>query len=333
MERHRNGKQTVNSLVEALAQEAIQNGTCLLGTSGTLSSALSIRRQSGELVSPRRGMYAPADLWNKLDARQRHLWAARTIGSQRPDRVFCHVTAALAYNLNVTLTGAFGTDIEVIHVVAGNREHGRLQNGIRCHNITDAATWRAEGIPVTSPARTVFDCARSLSFPDALAIADAALRSGLTNRDEFLGLIDENAGAHGIAKARKVLEHANALAESGGESLLRAGLIELGYKTPELQVTFKTPLGDFFRVDLLARREDGSAVALEMDGRIKYEDPAMTRGRDHIGVLLDERQREAALTACNLQIMRVRYRDLVDDRRLTKLCEAYRLPKAHVRSR
>lgn len=70
-----------------------------------------------------------------------------------------------------------------------------------------------------------------------------------------------------------------------------------------------------------------------MDGRIKYEDTAMTRGRDHIGVLLDERQREAALTACNLQVMRVRYRDLVDDRRLAKLFEAYRLPKAHVRSR
>lgn len=36
---------------------------------------------------------------------------------------------------------------------------------------------------VTSPPRTVADCARWLPFDEALAVADSAMRAGLTRRD------------------------------------------------------------------------------------------------------------------------------------------------------
>ena len=38
---------------------------------------------------------------------------------------------------------------------------------------------------VTSPLRTVLDCARRLPFSEALAVADSALRSGLVTEDEL----------------------------------------------------------------------------------------------------------------------------------------------------
>ena len=54
----------------------------------------------------------------------------------------------------------------------------------------------------------------------------------------------------------------------------------------------------------------------------------MTKGRDVLGVLMNERQREAALTACGLEVMRVRYCDLKSSQKLLRLMEAYRIPRA-----
>jgi hypothetical protein len=50
------------------------------------------------------------------------------------------------------------------------------------------------GLRVTSPARTVVDCLRELPLPDAVAIADAALRRGLIEVAELEAVRQEQRG-------------------------------------------------------------------------------------------------------------------------------------------
>jgi very-short-patch-repair endonuclease len=78
---------------------------------------------------------------------------------------------------------------------------------------------------VTTPFRTVVDCARLLPFDEALAVADSALRSGLVTREELDGIDVRGAGAAGV---RRVLRHADARAANPFESVLRALCLEAG---------------------------------------------------------------------------------------------------------
>lgn len=78
---------------------------------------------------------------------------------------------------------------------------------------------------VTTPLRTVLDCARQLPFDEALAIADSALRSGLVTREELDAMRVRGAGAGAV---RRVLDHADRRAANPFESVLRALCIEAG---------------------------------------------------------------------------------------------------------
>ncbi|MFC7724852.1 DUF559 domain-containing protein [Nocardioides sp. GCM10028917] len=78
---------------------------------------------------------------------------------------------------------------------------------------------------VTTPLRTVIDCARTLPFDEALAIADSALRSGLVTRTDLDAIDVRGAGADAV---RRVLRHADRRAANPFESVLRALCIEVG---------------------------------------------------------------------------------------------------------
>lgn len=101
---------------------------------------------------------------------------------------------------------------------------------------------------VTSPLRTVLDCARALPFGEALAIADSALRLELVGPSELLAAARSLRGA-GRARVLRVARAADPRAASALESLLRAILLEAGLTGFEPQVTIS---GDGFsaRVDL-----------------------------------------------------------------------------------
>ena len=78
---------------------------------------------------------------------------------------------------------------------------------------------------VTTPIRTVVDCARDLPLTESLAVADSALRSGAVSiadlRSEVAGL-----ARSGRAKASLVLTQASELAANPFESALRALVLE-----------------------------------------------------------------------------------------------------------
>lgn len=78
---------------------------------------------------------------------------------------------------------------------------------------------------VTTPLRTVIDCARRLPFDEALAVADSALRSGKLTREQLEEVGVRGAGADAV---RRVLRHADARAANPFESVLRALCLEAG---------------------------------------------------------------------------------------------------------
>lgn len=80
---------------------------------------------------------------------------------------------------------------------------------------------------VTSPVRTVLDCAMSLPFPEALAVADSALRLRLVAPDDLRAVARARRGP-GRARVAAVAEAADARAESPLESAMRAIVITAG---------------------------------------------------------------------------------------------------------
>ncbi|WP_380164449.1 DUF559 domain-containing protein [Jannaschia sp. R86511] len=113
----------------------------------------------------------------------------------------------------------------------------------------------------TGPLATVLECAASLPFVDALAVADAALRDGSVLREELEDAASVFHG-HGAADVRRVARHADARAANAFESGLRGHLLLAGVRGLVPQHVVTGP-GFFAQVDLAdpARR-----VAIEADG-------------------------------------------------------------------
>ncbi len=87
-----------------------------------------------------------------------------------------------------------------------------------------------QGVPTTSRDRTLADCLRGLAFGEALAVADSALRSGVTPRR--LEMVARSLRGPGSVQARRVAAEATDRAANPFESMLRAIALEI----PALQV-------------------------------------------------------------------------------------------------
>jgi very-short-patch-repair endonuclease len=79
----------------------------------------------------------------------------------------------------------------------------------------------------TTPLRTVLDCARDLPFPEALTVADSALREEAVAYDELLAAV-ASVPRRDRARVRRVISHADGRAANSFESELRAHCIEVG---------------------------------------------------------------------------------------------------------
>lgn len=89
---------------------------------------------------------------------------------------------------------------------------------------------------VTTPLRTVIDCAADLPFDEALAVADSALRSGAVTSEQLL-IAARHVRGRNAAKVRRVAEHADRRVANPFESVLRALAITAGLcVTPQYRI-------------------------------------------------------------------------------------------------
>ncbi|HYY11517.1 MAG TPA: hypothetical protein VE781_11305 [Kineosporiaceae bacterium] len=185
-------------------------------------------------------------------------------------------------------------------------------------------------VPVTTVARTVVDCARSLPGRDALAIADAALHRGQVTMVDVQAVLAAQKGWPGSGRARHVVALADGRRESPLESWSACAFERLGVPQPRWQVTLLDVDGVFLgRVD---GWWDEAGLAGEADGRGKY---ALTgRGRttpDEVEAVHEERRRETAIRRTGAGLVRWGPRDVLRDGPATEFAAHLRSELAVVR--
>ena len=313
----------VEDRVRAELDEAEKDGRCCVPTSAAQRRAM--RARSPEVIEPVAGLFARRSSWRGLDPATRTIWLMRGLARRHGDWAFCGASAAVAYGLPVTWEL-----LDEVSVAAPPGAVHQATGGIVRHHIADDAVEACGGLPLVPFWRTVFDCLASFELPDALAIADAALRVGRLSARGLAGfLAEEYRGRPGVRRALGAAVLADARAESGGESIARATMFQLGFAKPELQVWIEDPVepGKWFRVDFLWLTEDGRLVIGELDGRQKTSRPDLMGGRDALRVMQDERLRESHLTALRPAIVRFSYDDARDPARLGPLLERFGVPR------
>lgn len=265
-----------------------------LTRAGVSPHAIDAAVSSGQLFRVRPGWYVEASLWESQYAEQQHL--IRVIASAESlssaTSRFSHYSAAVLHRLPLY---RLRRD-ERVHLTSSGpngSSTGMLQRHRSFCGEADHA--EVEGVKCTGLARTVLDVARIAPKTLALGCADAALRRVHEGggdwqlwRDALMSRLDEQAGRRGNAQAREILRTAEPSADSVLESVSRLYLLQLGF-TVRAQVVVAGPHNYDYIVDF---ELEGLGVLCEVDGRVKYTEPAMLKGRTDQQAFFAEKQRE-----------------------------------------
>jgi hypothetical protein len=233
---------------------------------------------------------------------------AALLGNVGRDLVISHSTAARLFGLPKPLSGW-----PQPHFTATSGPT-RRRSGIQIRVATLGAIEVVDrlGLPVTSVARTVADCLRTLPGRDGLAMVDAALHRGLVTEEALLTTLMHQTGWPGVARARQVSALAEGRRESPLESWSAWAFAHTGVPAPQWQVEVRDPDGHF-----LARADSWwPGVVGEADGRAKYALAAAEKGGDASAVyevLHAERRREQLLRDVGTEIVRWSTGDVVKE--------------------
>ncbi|NIZ90501.1 endonuclease domain-containing protein [Kineococcus rubinsiae] len=185
-----------------------------------------------------------------------------------PGAAFARRTAAALHGFRLLMPGELERPppVEVV-VPAGTTPLRRP--GLRCRAADlDGDVQLLGGHPVTSRLRTLLDVLRHENPGLALATADLALRLGGIDRSLGHARLAMIPGERGVAGARRLLDLADAGAESPGESWLRLRIADAGFGPVQTQIRVPRPGGAPYRLDL---GWPGRRLAVEYDGRESHE--------------------------------------------------------------
>ncbi len=167
---------------------------------------------------------------------------------------------------------------------------------------------RADRFRVVHPTETAVRLAARAANPArALALLDAALRSGYCNAAELCGMA-ANFHVDGIGSVRRLIPIADARAESPPESWLRWLCHDPGFPRPAPQFWVRCADGASYRLDLAWPR---IKLALEYDGVELHTGSALTRDRTRVNALTAQGWTIVAVTAPMLTAGRARLVDQI----------------------
>ena len=234
-----------NQLIDQLLTQAEQEGRCLIPPSTAIRKAL-LRRTGGTVVSPMPGLFARKTRWDELNRAQRHCEILRAVAIIHPDWTFCSFSAACLLGLEVSWR-----HLNVVHVCSSTKPSARPGAHIQRHQIEPAGAILRAGISVTPPIQTVTDCLLQTGFADGMPIV----------REQLMEAVEQRATARNgrtIRTALTTLRYADARAESGGESVARAIMIETGFAPDWLQYELTDPFDSAkpIRTDFAERQRE-----------------------------------------------------------------------------
>lgn len=238
------------------------------------------RVRHGEWWQVCRGAYAE---WHQVDGPPVRLAALRRV--LPPDTALSHRTALWALGLDV-----LGDRLDVAvprgrHLLPRPHLHPRSTR-LDDDELVDLGG----GLLAVSAARAVVDVARTEPVLEAVAVADAVLRSGHACADAVLVSLDRSGGLRGVRRAREALSLVDGRSESPQESRLRVQLVLGGVPRPVVQHDVYGPYGHVARVDLWI---DG--LVIEFDGRDVHLQPR---------AFAEDRWRQTRLVELELEIRR-----------------------------
>jgi very-short-patch-repair endonuclease len=247
---------------------------------------------AGEIVRVARGSYALPALPDPRRA------AARLHG------VVSHASAARLWGLDVMARNPAN------HVTVPAHRNRRRTSAVL--HWADLGPEDVVG-DVTSPGRTVIDCARTMPFDEALAVADSALRLRLLTPTTLRSAADSLSGA-GRRRVVRVAQAAHPGVGSGLESVLRATLLDarICCFTPQIEIR---DTSFFARVDL---GDPLHRIALEADSFEHHGSPA---------ALARDCRRYDELTVRGWLVLRFAWEQVMFDRSwvLAMVCGALRM--------
>ncbi|MFV8049773.1 hypothetical protein [Mycobacterium sp. 48b] len=149
--------------------------------------------------------------------------------------------------------------------------NGRPPHGLIVRNETyaDDEITRVAGLPVTTPARTVFDLGRHLPRDEAVARIDALAWTLQVRVDDVVPLIDRYPGARGSRALRIALPLVDAGADSPRETWLRLQLTDAGMPPEQTQITV---IHDRRRIAIIDMGWEKYGVGVNYDGIFHQSD-------------------------------------------------------------
>jgi len=254
--------------------------------------------RNGEWVRLRRGMYTTASAL-ALGSRHRSNCVATLLALGRPTTTVSHGSAARLLALPVP------TGDDVVRLTDPTRSRNGSGFAMVRSPLASTDVMTSGPLRLTSPARTLADCARSWPLEPAVVAIDAALLSGRVRTTDIRQAVDAQHTWPGAPAARRALDLADGRAESPLETKGRLRIVGAGLPTPDLQTEIRAAGRLIAVVDAWF---DEAAVAVEFDGRVKYTNPWRERTPER--VLWEEKRREDQLRGLDIRMVRVVDADL-----------------------
>ena len=270
---------------------------------GLTDSDLRRLTAAGEIRRLRHGGYVGAAEFDALERVQQHATATMAaLAAHGPSTTVTHQSALVLFGVPF-----WGISMDRVHLGKQRRNAGRITTGLHIHStdLPDDDLTEIDGVSVTTLARTVFDIACAVPFEQGVVVADAALHASLVTPDDLMTLADRDWRRVGQAKALAVIEFADGLSESVGESRSRFGMRRAGLPAPELQHPVlrangtRAAICDFRWGDLVG----------EFDGLIKYG-RLLRPGETPGDAVVREKVREDEVRDLGRRMVRWIWRDL-----------------------
>ncbi|TFC85135.1 hypothetical protein E3T28_12110 [Cryobacterium sinapicolor] len=300
------------------------------GAEATESTDRQFRREAQfgrSALRLRRGVFTTTEHWGLLTPRQRYLAEIRAVVATRlSDPVISHQSAAAVWG--IPLPDAWpGT----VHVLASPDSRARSKNGVTVHrsHVPAGDVVDIDGMLVTSPARTLLDLARTMSFATAVVAIDHALNPRSASPEVFLTetvlreKLQASMSPRGSARALRAIRFGRPNADNPGESLSRVAIFELGFPDPLLQTCHRNPRGGYYFTDF-----EWPAYRLigEFDGQGKYLKDEFLRGLTPGEAVTREKIREDDLRSEGNGLARWGPADVRDRRSLLRILTTAGLP-------
>jgi very-short-patch-repair endonuclease len=259
-----------------------------LRSCGLSRDAVETRVHNGHLHPLYRGVYAVGHA--NLTREGAFLAAVKACG---PNAVLSHFSAAALY-------GLVRWDHRYPEVTTTTR---RRHRGIRVHRTTELDARHHQGIPVTTPARTLIDLAGTLDYRALRRAVREAQRKLVTPR-QILATLDRLGPRPGSANLTKILTTGHAPTRSELEDTVLDLILNAGFQRPDInqpiQRAGRTIVPDF--------RWPNHHLVIEADGAEWHDDPVTRQ---------DDADKQAILEAAGERVIRITWAQAITHRTQT----------------